>query len=673
MIEQKLRFDYALCNVWWNKTAQDQPLFNSVELMNTYFDSVRTPYSSKRVNFTIKDSVYNELYFRVENLTIDNVLNKKYMIIREFNDNDEIINTYHFFADIKQDSGNQYYASLERDVIIDYYFLRDLRNRPYTMLYRTHLDRFVNENNTFKINGSNDSPLYIGEELESDTPLCVLNKPINLQFTKSHDIEQETNYYNQYNNLEYIYLYFNFPENNANHKPYYEYSIDQNLTVYVFPYPKTYGLAPDNYIYNASNDTRYLWDINSFFNNNKSLIPYLYNVRISPSSPFGTLETSSYVKFYRYQRGLTSRTIYEVNGNNDNFSQIGELLTYTNGDGTDATIILRNNGEFGSGATEQNVNDTVSNLLSLNSFYNDTIDASYIKSAKSIKKEVKLYNGIIKAKINSANNEGSEYNLLNLIYHKDDNGTYSLNESIVPGITRFYHGLICDNSIYNDKNYNTLKQNNTSVDTTIPYSINQYDTYLAQNKNFYQQTNLQYGSQFGTSVLSNLVTGVTAGLSGNVGGAIGSITSAITSGVNTAVNFKERDYQMDNLKNAPTNVHNLDGNYLLLHRVTGLSPRIEIWQPLKSNLEKIADYLFFNGYNFNKLSKLKDYDNTRKFFNYIQCDINGINYNMNENAYILLRQKLLTGVRFWHTQPDTVDFTTTDNYEVWVDNIEEGE
>lgn len=639
----KLKYKYALANVWWNKNAQDQPLFRNIDLMNEYFENVRTPWGDLS-NFVIKDSVETDTYIHVpETMSINEVLNYHYLLVQEIDEEtNEPIRILHYFAEISQDSGNQYYCMLERDVIIDYYILGEFRNRPYTMIHRTHLDRFVYENNKFKVNGSIDSPLYIKENIDTDAPLCVQRKEI------SNDLNVDNTYINKTRLWAYVYL--NLPENNALYSPYNEDGIDQGYTLFCFP------LFTKSYL--KVNNTNYLWDLETFLKYNNTLIPYILNIRISFVNPFGNMNESNYIA---YSEDIQLIGAHQIFTPLLAFSNDYNLIQYTGDGNTYYYVGIKNGGN----AKYFNIsNGKVSNILDLG--FNITKDD--ITSAKNYVKEVKLFNGIIKAKINCGTTDGNEYNLLDLIYHEDDNAYYQVIESIVPGITRCYHGIVIEDSIYNELNFKNGNQNSTSIDTSIPYASSQYDTFLAQNKNFYQSANLARD----TKMLQGTVAGITGGfLKGGIPGAIvGGLGAGALSAFNNYVDYKQQDYKMDNLKSAPTNIRNLEGNALLTTGVTGFNVRFEIWQPLQSNLEKIADYLFFNGYEYNKLGKLSDFDNTRKYFNFIQGDINGLCYNMNEKGYKLLREKLLNGIRFWHEEPCNVDFNETDNYETWIDNIE---
>lgn len=651
-----LKYQYALANVWWNISGQDQPLFATPEAMQEYFDSVATPWGDLS-NFSIGDSINTSIFIRVPELPLNEVLDKHYVIVREM-DGDTVTKQYHYFATLSQDSGTQYFAQLTRDVVIDYYNFGEVRNRPYTYIMRTHLDRFVNEDGNLKVNGANDSPLYIAEDIETDRPLCVSNQQMN--FTNSSGNNNLPS-----NSTMWVYVYV---KKNAPILPelpeYYEQTIPMGYSVLVFPI--------GNFWLN-DNGNRMPWNAFYFLTTlntplYKALIPYIFNIRVTLTPPDSGIWRAMNINNHPHTDFnvdiVNQYGVSVVTGNVIDNTPYQGFITYLKG----TTI-----------ENKEQVTMTLSDNVPILSNLIGNIDMQLIKSPKSYKKEVKLYNGIISSNIASGNNKGITYNLLNLLYNKDNIFEFELYESLVAGITRYYYAISCETSLYNKKNVLGYNQNSNSVDTTVPYSENQYDTFLANNKNFYQATDSLYDSNLAKNILNSLGGGLTSGLigmaSGNVAGAaFGALTSTTLGVGNSVVDYlvskEQRDYKMDNLRNAPPNVHNIDGNYMLIQSLTTLCPRFEIWQPMQSNLEKIADKLFFYGYNYQKIGTLSQFDTTRKYFNYIECDIAGIKYNMNDTAYRLLRDKLLNGVRFWHTNPVDVDFTTTDNYEVWVDEVE---
>lgn len=643
-----LKYQYALANVWWNKSAQDQPLFATPETLDAYFESVRTPWS-ELFNFQITNSMTANIMVR-STLPTNEVLDYHYLIIREMDDAGAVVKTYHYFAEISQDSGAQYLCILERDVIIDYYNLGIIRNRPYSYIKRTHLDRFVNENNSLKFNGGLDSPLYIAEDIETDTPVCNSLQVVNLYYNKT-DFDK----WLYTRRLEWVYVYLSANEQFEGVPYYHENDIAQGYMVLVFP-----NLGSD--VVPVLNGKP--WSLNQFIIDYPKLTPYILTIRVSCTSPVDTLTNNIYLSITNISGipGVTNVTFTfnETNLNNDGIGSIRQ-------DGNKSSYFVLYHTPSKIGHLE--FTDKLSNLNDFIYQYSQ-LNKNKVIGPKVWYKEPKLFNGIIKMMLSSGPNKGIEYNLLSLLYVANDQTTIEINESLVAGITRYYLGLSSEYSLYNFANYLTFSQNSISQDTTIPFSVNQYETFLANNKNFYQQASLDINARETQQVTMGIVNMAQNTLNADLVGFIGNTFQTGFAVDNAQIARKQTDYKMDNLRYAPPDVKNINGNYMLIMNLTTLNPRFEVWQPAQSNLEKIADYLFFNGYNFNKLGRLADYDSTRKYFNYIECDINGIKYDMNDIAYARLRDKLLAGVRLWHVNPGDVNFDETDNYEVWVDNLE---
>lgn len=639
-----LKYQYALANVWWNRTGQDQPLFLTAEQMETYFDGVRTDWGDL-MNFNIGDSVQTSIYIRTQGLTTNQVLDYRYVLVREL-DGDQVVKTYHYFAELTQDSGSQYLARLTRDVIVDYYCLGEVRNRSYTYIMRTHLNRFIEDGSIINVNGGIDSPLYIAEDIDADAPLCISNERVNMYnaspLSSDKDLIRDV-----IKNITWVYVYVK-PNNIVNIPSYMENNIDMGYGVLVYAlYNQTGSVHNILYEYNT-NFYNLLLPPQTIL---QQLTPYIINIRTTYCPPSSLMFANPGLDNIQNSLVIQDNVAYGVGVDTEhgflylsNRNVNGDLDNLTNG----------------SGSLREKI-DYINNLPS--------ISKSYIKSPKTWSKEVKLYNGIIKAYLASGNNQGQAYNLLSLIYNQYNPTGIIWVESLVAGITRYYLGFQIVGSspaLYNANNFLTLSQNSNSLDSTIPFSENQYDTFLANNKNFYQQTNKEYEYSLAKNIAdvgSNLISNPTP-----FGLLTGVVNTSFAVGDYAMANL-QRQYQMDNLHNAPVQMHNIDGNGNILLGITSLCPRFEVWQPLQSNLDKIADRLFFYGYNYQKIGKLTDFDNTRKYFNYIECDIAGIKYNMNDKAYEILRSRLINGIRFWHTNPVEVDFNTTDNYEVWVDSL----
>jgi hypothetical protein len=156
----------------------------------------------------------------------------------------------------------------------------------------------------------------------------------------------------------------------------------------------------------------------------------------------------------------------------------------------------------------------------------------------------------------------------------------------------------------------------------------------------------------------------------------------------TLQNFnKKQDTQMsnynmtiNNMAQSPQSLSALNSNALLIQNVDELGIFIEMQIPLSREIEIIAENLKINGYNYNKLGNVRDFDNTRSVFNYIEARIENILREYTDvetgsfktgafeiSSVILqdLRDRFANGIRFWHT--DKLDYNLP-NYERWVED-----
>ncbi len=62
---------------------------------------------------------------------------------------------------------------------------------------------------------------------------------------------------------------------------------------------------------------------------------------------------------------------------------------------------------------------------------------------------------------------------------------------------------------------------------------------------------------------------------------------------------------------------------------------------------------------------MKDYANIHKYHNYIKAQLQSINGNLSNVARADLRQRFVTGVRFWNQDKVAYEY---ENYENWLDS-----
>ena len=232
-------------------------------------------------------------------------------------------------------------------------------------------------------------------------------------------------------------------------------------------------------------------------------------------------------------------------------------------------------------------------------------------------------------------------------------------EPIQPEITRYYMRLKTNASgLYikdTEENYTGLVG---STDNGLAFTNDQYSAFIANNKNFFMQSNMK------------IVTGAvksTAGIvgqaaSGKVAGAVG---SGLSAGLDVAQTLIDRSMTVDNMKNAPDQLKNANGNVLFNMFSTDLGLYVEQYSALDGDLKSANDFMNLYGFSFDSVANVKDYVHIRKYHNYIKAQLQGITGNISNTARDDLRQRFANGIRFWNQ--DNISYQY-ENYELWLED-----
>lgn len=214
---------------------------------------------------------------------------------------------------------------------------------------------------------------------------------------------------------------------------------------------------------------------------------------------------------------------------------------------------------------------------------------------------------------------------------------------IVPKLTASSKGLLSyENEI--GKTYIGLIND---VDLQIPYSVDLWKQFLANNKNFWLQ-NIANASQnllFGTAqgVVDLVVGGVGQSPSGITSGSK-KITNAITESGTTALNLAST---YANLKSAPDKLNKVKSNLIWLYMIQqNIKPKIEIYTASEYSLK--SAFINFCEYGMN-LEKYVSEDEVSKYINITDNLYDKVNYKYVEgditlldiNAWYLRQQRVL--------------------------------
>lgn len=230
------------------------------------------------------------------------------------------------------------------------------------------------------------------------------------------------------------------------------------------------------------------------------------------------------------------------------------------------------------------------------------------------------------------------------------------------GILRLYS--VGNNNIFNNDYRDSFNGFLFTNDLTLPYSIGAYETFIANNKNAY----LSFQNQQNYNMEKALIQGATStarglsslSLSGTLSGAIGAVGDIGLATHKNAYDQAQFNLSIDNMKNAPDTMSNANGNAIFISAVAEFGIYAELYSGLDAELNIANDYQFENGYYFNQYGNIKEFCNTRKYFNYIQAVPDNIIGNLSNELKQYIKSVLSRGVRFWHV--DEISYSL-ENYE----------
>lgn len=199
----------------------------------------------------------------------------------------------------------------------------------------------------------------------------------------------------------------------------------------------------------------------------------------------------------------------------------------------------------------------------------------------------------------------------------------------------------------------------------MPYSKNNLDIYLASNKNFYLQRDISLGQKAGHAAINRGAGFFGSLFGGDIGGAFKNLFGAATDAADMAIERAQSDLTLDNMRNSPEVVQNANGSIALMTAVTNCQIYLEEYAALPAEYAIAQDYMQKNGFKYGRNGKVRDFQNIRKKYNYVQAIINYLEGDVPERVHDKIKEVYARGVRFWNT--DDVNFDAN-NYERSIDN-----
>lgn len=354
------------------------------------------------------------------------------------------------------------------------------------------------------------------------------------------------------------------------------------------------------------------------------------------------------------------------------FEVLENTLTIKGAIGLDQDVIYYG-GMFDAVATSKDRTDNLQGVIFINSQYIDPITTSeYLLPYNNniLKNDVKngtdrlSYNPKLNSQnfkeliITAASGDTFTYDIQKL---QNNSVSFLYTEPLQPETTKYYMrvspcGLYEEGT---DSNYIGLVG---STDNSLAVANDQYASFLANNKNFWLQSNMKIATgaiQSMTNIGRNIASSKNPAISVANGAA-----GVVGTGLDLAVSLVDRNMTIDNLRNAPDQMKNANGNVIFNAAVTDLGLYVEEFSALDGDLKSAFDFMELYGFSVNAVGNVKDYANIRKFHNYVKAQVQAISGALSNTSRADLRQRFANGIRFWNQ--DTPDYSQ-ENYENWLD------
>ena len=267
--------------------------------------------------------------------------------------------------------------------------------------------------------------------------------------------------------------------------------------------------------------------------------------------------------------------------------------------------------------------------LDYDEYTSEQIKANYIKTKE------KLYNTI---EIN-INGEKYAYNLGSL---NSKDIVFKYYETIIPDISRFIADLYSyerqqDYLLqYNDEIYENITG---SFDQFLLFSVEKYDEFIVNNKNFYQAFNYKQaikGIKAGADIAFGAI-GIAGGYGIGVdkGNEFAGVNSALQSSqmisrathslIDIVADKEIMQYSMGDLKKAPPSIESINGNIYLNAFYNNLEMYYVYKVVAESDIQQIEYYFRKYGYSISKFAQIKSTEiQPRKYFNYIKANVDNV-------------------------------------------------
>ena len=706
------RYRIATLNTPFDSTYLDVVRFDTRAEQQRYFNITELFSGAPFINFDPKTLLNTDIYYVMPDGVPAEILGHNYCIIQDKAAKRTPEYYYYFIKQSEFDAGKQVHLTLELDIYQTYYIDTKFQD---CFITKAHLNRFIKQSDgNLYFDFTPNSNLFVREEITGAPKRLVNLEKCELSYPAVIPDELATFLRTQISGWIYVYL----KRNESGYK--FQHALDSSRTPESgFTEKSTFGYAFGGEEYDLSGaynvfavplfrDTQTVWEVKYVTADDAT-----YSNPISERGLEGFIRDNGTSDILAVKFSMLPPWDPEYDFSDFTITTNSEhtRLTMQYSKNVQSIVIadgcFRINGTYASDVFYINSQRLYKNYSLLASFDADKIDAnggismpyfagfaaSEVKGNRNIKYNPKIFSQDFSEMVVFMGSSNTSFDLTKL---GKNFALFKYSEGMTPDIMRATLSIKHDDDdpgVYIEESENEAALSITQ-DTTMPFAENQLDTYLANNKNFYQQRDigLSYqekvaGTNFGFSIANSIIgggfgaagaqlnkTALGRGL-GAAKSVVGAGMGIIQSGVNYGLSLEgienqriQSDLTLDNMRNAPQNAQGVNGNMFTMFNLNKYSIYVGFYQALKRDLAAADDQMFIYGYNYNRIDNVKNVDNIRHYFNYVRANLTTMStpFGMPDEVHDAFRQLFERGLRMWNVTDQMFKYEK-ENYENWLD------
>ena len=663
-----MSYSITLYNTVFDKDNNNVILFDTQAEFISYLNSTANVTMSLQ-NFDAKNIISTSVTFVVpNNYKLLDILNYNYCKV-EGTDTGNTDVLFYWIKHSRQNQGNNIQLELEIDPWGTYiYAMKSSTSSLQGMLQRTHYDRVVKINNKYYYNWDANSPLFEREEVQGASKKVSSKQKLIPQYdTSSADSAFNTWFNTHISHWRYVYM---------SAKPFYIVggsTSTRRATISEMAYRGRYELSTDFLTQSGSGLIVFAYPI------------YKDNAILKIKGTDGTLDLTalSMASFLQLKESSGQNP-----QSNDGYAYVKAIKNsivppFSIGDMTGkytisvdgSTLTLETSATTNCENLQVNITDGSGAVnrwgLPFIQYQDLTTTMKLAPTSDLISNEftvAQIKAGITEPKI--FNEDYSQYHIYfggqtydMPISKSSKKPIFKYYEVLTPDITKFVlsydktsSGEPYTNQIFSNANSEDFTGLVGTIDLSMWYSTDSLDAYLAQNKNNLQIFKNNQEAQSATSAV-NAISGMLIGggaslLTGNIGGTIAGAINAGRTYANLQITQENerinRELTIDNMRQSPATLSAVNSNAMLLTAIDEFGLFIELQEMIPFEREQMIDNLKRFGYTYNIIVDIRNYFNTRKYYNYIQADVFDLNIPVSEDVKEIIKSMFAKGVRIWH-------------------------